>query len=99
MDKVTTETWVTPPRRPVSTTRNACLVHIYPTGSNMGQRYPIGEAALVIGRGDDCDVRIQDHSVSRRHARIEPMPHGVFVTDLVSTNGTFINDGLIEGTV
>src|SRR6266850_1410870 len=71
MEKVTTETWVTPPRRPTATSQNACLVHIYPTGTNMGQRYPLGETPLVIGRGEDCDVRIQDHSVSRKHARIE----------------------------
>src|SRR5438270_584380 len=99
MEKVTTETWVTPQRRPTSTSRDACLVHIYPTGSNMGQRYAIGEAAIIVGRSDDSDVRIQDHSVSRKHARLEPGPHGVFVTDLVSTNGTFINDKAIEGTV
>ena len=99
MEKVTTETWVTPPRRPTATSQNACLVHIYPTGTNMGQRYPLGETPLVIGRGEDCDVRIQDHSVSRKHARIEPAQDGVFVSDLVSTNGTFINDRAIGGTV
>jgi diguanylate cyclase (GGDEF)-like protein len=99
MEKVATETWVTPPHRPLTTSRNACLVHIYPTGSGIGHRYPICDEPLVIGRGDDCNVRIQDHSVSRKHARIEPTPHGVYVTDLVSTNGTFINDLAIEGTV
>ena len=99
MEKVTSETWVTPPRRPTSTARNACLVHIYPTGSNMGQRYALGEAPLVVGRGDDCDLRIQDHSVSRKHARVEPTATGVFVQDLDSTNGTFINDQLIDKTV
>jgi two-component system cell cycle response regulator len=97
MEQVTSETWVTPPRRPTSTSRNACLVHIYPTGSHMGRRYPIGESSLIVGRGDDCDLRIQDHSVSRKHARIEPTDTGVYVADLVSTNGTFINDRLIDG--
>ena len=37
IDKVT-ETWVTAPERPVSLSgRNACLVHIYPTGPSMGR--------------------------------------------------------------
>src|SRR5262249_12346294 len=99
MEKVPTETWVTPPRRPTANGQNACLVHIYPTGTNMGQRYPLGDTPLVIGRGEDCDIRIQDHSVSRKHARIEPAQDGVFVSDLVSTNGTFINDRPIAGTV
>src|SRR5947208_13561519 len=97
MEKVTTETWVTPIRRPSASAGQACLVHIYPTGPSMGQRYPMGEAPLVVGRGEDCDIRIQDHSVSRKHARVEPTNDGVFVSDLMSTNGTFVNDRLIEG--
>src|SRR5262249_13639398 len=47
---------------------------------------------VVLGRGEDCDVRINDHSVSRRHARIEPSPEGYYAIDLQSTNGTFVND-------
>jgi diguanylate cyclase (GGDEF)-like protein len=98
MEKVTTETWVTPIRRPVSTTnRNACLVHIYPTGMNMGQRYELTEKELIVGRGEESDIRIADHSISRRHARIEPSAKGVMVKDLGSTNGTFVNDRPIDG--
>jgi diguanylate cyclase (GGDEF)-like protein len=89
----TNETWVTVPERPISTTqREACLVHIYPTGPGMGTRYPLTNKPLVIGRGSDCDIRINDHSVSRRHARIDPAADGPAVLDLQSTNGTFVND-------
>lgn len=92
MEKVT-ETWVTAPERPVSlSSRNACLVHIYPTGPTMGTRYPINEAPIVIGRASDCDIRINDHSVSRRHARIQPGADGYYAVDLQSTNGTYVND-------
>jgi diguanylate cyclase (GGDEF)-like protein len=92
MERVT-ETWVTVPDRPVSaTSRDACLVHIYPTGPGMGRRYPLTETPLVIGRGTNCDIRINDHSVSRRHARIQPGADGHFAVDLQSTNGTFVND-------
>ena len=88
-----TETWVTAPERPVSiSSRNACLVHIYPTGPSMGTRYTIGDAPIVIGRATDCDIRINDHSVSRRHARIQPGADGYYAVDLQSTNGTYIND-------
>jgi diguanylate cyclase (GGDEF)-like protein len=92
LDRVS-ETWVTLPDRPVApNTRQACLVHIYPTGVGMGRRYPLGDVPVVLGRGSDCDIRIADQSVSRRHARIVPGPDGFCASDLQSTNGTFVND-------
>ncbi len=92
MEKAT-ETWVTAPDRLVSTTRrDACVVHIYPTGPGMGARDALTDAPMVIGRGNDCDIRINDHSVSRRHARIQPGADGYYAVDLQSTNGTFVND-------
>jgi diguanylate cyclase (GGDEF)-like protein len=88
-----TETWVTSPEHIVSATRReACLVHIYPTGSGMGTRYPLRDAPIVLGRGGDCDIRINDHSVSRRHARIQPGSDGFYALDLQSTNGTYVNN-------
>ena len=93
MPEKTSETWVTAPERPVSTTRrDACVVHIYPTGPGMGARYPLADDPMVLGRGNDCDIRINDHSVSRRHARIQPGADGYYAVDLQSTNGTFVND-------
>jgi two-component system, cell cycle response regulator len=92
MEKAT-ETWVTGPDRLVSATRrDACVVHIYPTGPGMGTRYPLTDSPVVLGRGNDCDIRINDHSVSRRHARIQPGADGYYAVDLQSTNGTFVND-------
>jgi len=58
----------------------------------MGTRYTLGEAPVLIGRGGDCDIRINDHSVSRRHARIQPCGDGYCADDLQSTNGTYVND-------
>jgi diguanylate cyclase (GGDEF)-like protein len=88
-----TETWVTAPQRLVSAAgREACVVHIYPTGPGMGTRYALGDNPVVLGRGNDCDIRINDHSVSRRHARIQPAADGFYAVDLQSTNGTFVND-------
>ena len=91
------ETWITSPKRLISAiNREACLVHIYPTGPNMGCRYPLGDRSLMLGRGEDCDIRLQDHSVSRRHAKIEPTGEGFYVYDQQSTNGTFVNDRQLD---
>jgi two-component system cell cycle response regulator len=80
--------------RPISDAcRDACLVHIYPSGPSMGRRYPLSPTAgAMIGRGADCPIHIDDSSVSRKHARIEPTPQGYCAIDQGSTNGTFIND-------
>jgi diguanylate cyclase (GGDEF)-like protein len=93
----TTDTLCAPPR-PVSTVcREACLVHIYPSGPSMGRRYPLSPTApVVIGRGSDSAIHIDDHSVSRKHARIEPRLQGHVAVDLGSTNGTYVNDRPIE---
>jgi two-component system, cell cycle response regulator len=99
MDKVA-ETWITSHKRPISVSnREACLVHIYPVSSAIGVRYTLSDKPLLVGRGEECEIRIQDHSVSRRHARIEPQPEGFVVLDLNSTNGTFINDNQTNGGV
>jgi diguanylate cyclase (GGDEF)-like protein len=96
VEKVT-DTWISAPKKLFSAaTREACLVHIYPTGPTMGCRYPLTDRPLVIGRGDDCDIRLTDHSVSRKHARIEPSPDGYRVADQNSTNGTFVNDKQLD---
>ncbi|MGF1583377.1 MAG: diguanylate cyclase [Gemmataceae bacterium] len=87
------ETWVTTPAKPFSI-RNShpCLVHIYPTGAEMGTRHVLRDKPVVLGRGNESDIRINDYSVSRRHARIQPTAEGYMAVDLQSTNGTFVND-------
>src|SRR5436305_60065 len=53
-----TETWVTSPDNIVSALRReACLVHIYPTGAGMGTRYPLRDTPIVLGRGGDFTLR------------------------------------------
>src|SRR5262249_48721272 len=74
-----------------SLSQEAYLVLIYPIGPGMGTRYRLGRAPVTIGRGSDCELLVNDHSVSRLHARIAWDSGGYVVTDLESTNGTLVN--------
>lgn len=93
--ELVSDTWVTAPKRIEKSLRDACLVHIYPTGQAMGNRHALNGAPVVIGRGDDCELQIDEQSVSRRHARVELGTDAFVVADLQSTNGTFVNDSPI----
>jgi FHA domain-containing protein len=60
-----------------------------------GRRRPINPPGVVLGRGTDADIQINDPGVSRRHAEIRLMPEGpegvkVMLVDLGSTNGTLV---------
>lgn len=96
-DEPGADTLIGPPARLRSCVHSeACLVHIYPTGPEMGRRYSLGVDSLVIGRGDDADIGVVDKSASRQHARVEPVTDGYLVTDLGSRNGTYVNAERIE---
>jgi ABC-type multidrug transport system ATPase subunit/ABC-type multidrug transport system permease subunit len=62
-----------------------------------GRRIDVGREGLAIGRLADSDLVIPRHSVSRRHARISPVPGGYWITDLESRNGTQLNGERFRG--
>lgn len=51
--------------------------------------------SLTIGRHPESDVVIDNAAVSGKHAKIDGLEGGYFITDLKSTNGTFINSVMI----
>jgi pSer/pThr/pTyr-binding forkhead associated (FHA) protein len=53
----------------------------------------------VIGRGDNCDIVIDDRQVSRFHARLTPTSEGVVLEDMGSKNGTHCNGNPIVNPV
>jgi hypothetical protein len=67
-----------------------------------GERLPLAPPGIVIGRGNDADLRIDDPGVSRRHIelRVEESQGGgaphVTVLDLGSTNGVSVNGKRVE---
>jgi len=74
-----------PPKRRGSPT------HVVVTeGGNSGQRAELDQAPILIGRGSDAAIKLDDDYVSTRHARIAASGDQWFVEDLGSTNGTYI---------
>ena len=59
-------------------------------GSNVGERADLDQAPILIGRGADAQIRLDDDYVSTRHARIASSGDQWYVEDLGSTNGTYI---------
>ena len=59
-------------------------------GENPGTRAELADAPLLIGRGSDAAIKLDDDYVSTRHARVAVSGDEWFVEDLGSTNGTYV---------
>src|SRR5450432_4918436 len=70
------------------------LVVIY--GEPLGRIYWLTTSSMVIGRSSKCEIQIDQESISRNHAKIVNTGKSILVRDLGSTNGTYVNDELIE---
>ncbi len=56
-----------------------------------GTKHEIDQASVVIGRSKDCDIRLADPNVSRRHAELRQEGAAYWILDLGSTNGLTVN--------
>ncbi len=61
-----------------------------------GRAHDITTARVVLGRSRDCDVRISDLNVSRRHAELRQEGATYWIVDLGSMNGTLVNGRRVE---
>lgn len=73
----------------VDQVKRPCLVMI--KGDYLGEVYELVNDVTMLGRSDDVDLVVSDVSISRRHAMIVNRVEGIHVSDLGSTNGTFVN--------
>jgi len=66
-------------------------------GDLSGKRFPIGDAPVTFGRGEDNDIVIPDPAVSRLHAELRQEADGFVVSDRGSANGTKVNGAPVAG--
>ncbi len=65
-------------------------------GGRAGESFFLSEERTLIGRSPECDVFLDDVTVSRRHSQIERNGERFTIEDLGSLNGTFVNRRRIE---
>ncbi len=82
---------------PTLSARGAMLVRIYPQ-QGIGEPFVLRDGPTLIGR-DACAVTLPDDSISRRHAMIECVEGNHVLSDLRSTNGTYVNECRITETI
>ena len=80
-----------PAKRPRGAPTHVALTE----GATAGETVSLDLAPLLIGRGSDAAIRLDDDYVSTRHARIASSGDQWFVEDLGSTNGTYIGSARI----
>jgi FHA domain/zinc-ribbon domain len=68
-------------------------------GGMAGQSFQPADGRTLIGRSPECDIFLDDVTVSRRHAEIERADDTFTIRDLGSLNGTYVNRTRIESAV
>lgn len=68
------------------------------TGRMLGRNFALA-GATIVGRAPECQLRLEEASLSRKHARLIPTEDGVIMEDLGSTNGTFLNGERVQRAV
>ncbi len=64
-------------------------------GHEAGMIYDL-DGDLVLGRGEHAEIRLEDPFASSRHARVYEQGNIVVIEDLDSTNGTYLNEELLQ---
>ena len=65
-------------------------------GGRAGESFALGEDRVSIGRSPDAGVFLDDVTVSRNHALLVRRRDGLYIDDLGSLNGTYVNRHRIE---
>ncbi len=65
------------------------------SGAYFGKTYPL-RGATILGRHSECHICVNADGISRKHAQVDVEADGLVVSDLGSSNGTFVNGKKIE---
>jgi hypothetical protein len=65
-------------------------------GGRGGETFALDGERMTIGRNPDAEIFLDDVTVSRNHAMLVKRPDGVYIDDLGSLNGTYVNRRRIE---
>ncbi len=80
-----------PPQKKTKRPRGEPRIFVITQGSQAGESALVSDGVIMIGRGADCQVILDDDYVSTRHARVVANGNGIYAEDLGSTNGTYVN--------
>ncbi|MFY9268930.1 MAG: FHA domain-containing protein [Candidatus Manganitrophaceae bacterium] len=81
---------VTDPRKSLP-----CLVII--SGKNLGRKYLLDQRQMIVGRGLESQIALDEMTVSRAHAEFYRKNNQMMVKDLNSKNGIYVNDIKVIG--
>jgi pSer/pThr/pTyr-binding forkhead associated (FHA) protein len=81
-----------PPPKKTKRTRGEPRILVITQGSQAGQSAELADGVILIGRGADAQLSLDDDYVSTRHARVVSGENGIYVEDLGSTNGSYVNN-------
>jgi pSer/pThr/pTyr-binding forkhead associated (FHA) protein len=82
---------------PSQSRKSLATLVITNVGPTNGQRFDVRVPLAHIGRGAHNDIAINDDSVSETHAKLQRREDGWFLTDLGSTNGTYVGGSRFSG--
>jgi len=61
-------------------------------GEDKWKDFRVDSDRLILGNSNECEIQLKDDAISGRHASIRRQPEGLVLTDLDSTNGTYLNN-------
>ncbi len=91
MDQLHATIMITPAGQKPSAATQQWLIQLHPLDLEQSKIELDGDR-MLIGRAEGCDLRLDDSSISRQHARIQRGAAGFEIVDLESTNGILVND-------